>query len=327
MHVTAVDSARYAHTFARTYIETDAAATDVARAAGGRRPTSNELPGTAGLRHRDLQPSGPLLPTAQRRSDRCRARRHRLGVCGVTPVPPPVDVPHRGGGPRRLDHRRADGLREAVGAPLVQAAGAAGAGAAGGAGPRHPGRRGGVRPADLGTSTWRTWTRRTTSTGISPTTTCGRRWWPGTRPRPTAWPASGSMPVTHPRTRCSTPSSTMPGGAGVGGAIASTATCSCCPTTTSRGWRWTSSRRCAPSRGEVATLAFDSARYVGARIGIFDPSGRKVGRVSHLSNQELLVIAGEPALVRRVVEAAGSHRRCTASGSPPSLVDRLQQAT
>src|ERR1700727_1350982 len=29
VHVTAVDSARYAHTFARTYIETDAAATDV----------------------------------------------------------------------------------------------------------------------------------------------------------------------------------------------------------------------------------------------------------------------------------------------------------
>ena len=55
----------------------------------------------------------------------------------------------------------------------------------------------------------------------------------------------------------------------------------------------------------MATLAFDSARYVGARIGIFDPSGRKVGRVSHLSNQELVVIAGEPALVRRVVEAAG----------------------
>ena len=41
----------------------------------------------------------------------------------------------------------------------------------------------------------------------------------------------------------------------------------------------------------MATLAFDSARYVGARIGIFDPSGRKVGRVGHLSNQELLVIA------------------------------------
>jgi adenine-specific DNA-methyltransferase len=45
---------------------------------------------------------------------------------------------------------------------------------------------------------------------------------------------------------------------------------------------------------------------VGARIGIFDPSGRKVGRVSHVSNQELLVIAGEADLVRQVVDAARS---------------------
>jgi adenine-specific DNA-methyltransferase len=58
-------------------------------------------------------------------------------------------------------------------------------------------------------------------------------------------------------------------------------------------------------RRQVATLAFDSTRYVGARIGIFDPSGRKVGRVSHLSNRELLVIAGQEDLVRHVVEACG----------------------
>ncbi len=99
----------------------------------------------------------------------------------------------------------------------------------------------------------------------------------------------------------------------------------------------------------VATLSFDSARYVGARIGIFDPSGRKVGRVGHLSNQELVVIAGEPALVRRVVEAVGAgvtvgasmgsapgSASGSASGSAPAaapaavaagLVDRLQQAT
>ena len=71
-------------------------------------------------------------------------------------------------------------------------------------------------------------------------------------------------------------------------------------------------------RGTVATLAFDSARYVGARIGIFDPSGRKVGRVGHLSNRELLVMAGERSTVRRVAAAAGSDA---------PMVDRLQQAT
>jgi adenine-specific DNA-methyltransferase len=71
---------------------------------------------------------------------------------------------------------------------------------------------------------------------------------------------------------------------------------------------------------EVATLAFDSARYVGARIGIYDPSGRKVGRVGPLSNQELLVIAGAPSMVRRVTEAVGS-------GSTGAPWDRLQKTT
>jgi adenine-specific DNA-methyltransferase len=70
------------------------------------------------------------------------------------------------------------------------------------------------------------------------------------------------------------------------------------------------------ARRAVATLAFDSARYVGARIGIFDPSGRKVGRVSHVSNQELLVIAGEADLVRRVVDAARSGGRAPEEGTP-----------
>jgi adenine-specific DNA-methyltransferase len=52
---------------------------------------------------------------------------------------------------------------------------------------------------------------------------------------------------------------------------------------------------------EVATLSFDSARYVGAQIGIHNPAGDKVGQVSHLSNHELLVIAGPGDLVRHVV--------------------------
>jgi adenine-specific DNA-methyltransferase len=62
---------------------------------------------------------------------------------------------------------------------------------------------------------------------------------------------------------------------------------------------------------QVATLSFDSARYVGAKIGIYDPSGTKVGTVSHLSNHELLVIAGEGALVRHVVDSVG-----TLAGAP-----------
>ena len=62
---------------------------------------------------------------------------------------------------------------------------------------------------------------------------------------------------------------------------------------------------CAP-RGAVEVLTFESARYVGARIGIHDPNGVKVGTVSHVRNHEYLLVAGEPADVRRVTEAARS---------------------
>jgi adenine-specific DNA-methyltransferase len=53
----------------------------------------------------------------------------------------------------------------------------------------------------------------------------------------------------------------------------------------------------ASGRGHVRTLAFDSKRYVGAQIGIHDPRGVPVGRVSHLRNTEYIVLAGERALV------------------------------
>ena len=60
------------------------------------------------------------------------------------------------------------------------------------------------------------------------------------------------------------------------------------------------------ARGHVEVLAFDSARYVGARIGIHDPSGRKVGTVSHLRNTEYVVLAGPRNRVRTMVGAAVS---------------------
>ena len=52
-------------------------------------------------------------------------------------------------------------------------------------------------------------------------------------------------------------------------------------------------------RGVVETLAFDSKRYVGAQIGIHNPTGDKVGKVSHLRNVEYLVVAGAEEDVRR----------------------------
>ena len=84
---------------------------------------------------------------------------------------------------------------------------------------------------------------------------------------------------------------------------------------------------------EVVTLSFDSARYVGAQIGIHNPAGDKVGQVSHLSNHELLVIAGEGALVRHVVDqvreaetepAADGSTRSSAGVASGLMADRLQ---
>ncbi len=57
------------------------------------------------------------------------------------------------------------------------------------------------------------------------------------------------------------------------------------------------------TRGHVDVLAFDSARYVGARIGIHNPSGQKVGTVSHLRNTEYVLVTGERARVRAMTDA------------------------
>jgi adenine-specific DNA-methyltransferase len=57
------------------------------------------------------------------------------------------------------------------------------------------------------------------------------------------------------------------------------------------------------ARGHVEVLAFDSARYVGARIGIHDPAGRKVGTVSHLRNTEYLVLCGPRTRIRAMATA------------------------
>lgn len=51
----------------------------------------------------------------------------------------------------------------------------------------------------------------------------------------------------------------------------------------------------AETRGEVATIPVQNRRYVGARIGIYNPRGEKVGRVSHVTNHEFLFVAGPGA--------------------------------
>jgi adenine-specific DNA-methyltransferase len=58
------------------------------------------------------------------------------------------------------------------------------------------------------------------------------------------------------------------------------------------------------ARGAVEVLEFDSKRYVGAQIGIHNPRGERVGRVSHVRNREYVLIAGERREVRRLAAAA-----------------------
>lgn len=46
-------------------------------------------------------------------------------------------------------------------------------------------------------------------------------------------------------------------------------------------------------RANVYTIVSDYKRYVGAQIGIYNPSGEKVGKVSHLRNLEFLYVASQ----------------------------------
>jgi adenine-specific DNA-methyltransferase len=46
------------------------------------------------------------------------------------------------------------------------------------------------------------------------------------------------------------------------------------------------------ARGQVTVIERDHPRYVGARIGIHNPAGEKVGRVGRLRNREYLFVAG-----------------------------------
>ena len=57
------------------------------------------------------------------------------------------------------------------------------------------------------------------------------------------------------------------------------------------------------ARGEVVVIETDFKRYVGAQIGIYNPSGKKVGAVSHLRNKEYLYVATRDANVLRALRA------------------------
>lgn len=58
----------------------------------------------------------------------------------------------------------------------------------------------------------------------------------------------------------------------------------------------------------VVTLAFEHSRYVGARIGIHNPAGKKVGTVSHTTNTEWIFVAGPRSDVDRTIAGYEKYR-------------------
>ncbi len=52
--------------------------------------------------------------------------------------------------------------------------------------------------------------------------------------------------------------------------------------------------------GKVTTIENDFKRYVGAQIGIYNPQGDKVGKVSHLKNKEYVYVVSRECLADRL---------------------------
>ena len=61
--------------------------------------------------------------------------------------------------------------------------------------------------------------------------------------------------------------------------------------------------RLLADRGHVRAVTVERPRYVGARIGIHDPSGNRVGTVSHVRNRETLWVVGPTAAAVETVTA------------------------
>jgi adenine-specific DNA-methyltransferase len=73
--------------------------------------------------------------------------------------------------------------------------------------------------------------------------------------------------------------------------------------------------RLLAARGHVARIDIASRRYVGAQIGIYNPAGERVGRVSHLRNCEHVFLVGPD---RALVERAAAAQLARAPGASAS---------
>ena len=73
---------------------------------------------------------------------------------------------------------------------------------------------------------------------------------------------------------------------------------------------------CEAREKAVEVLAFDFKRYVGAQIGIYNPSGNKVGKVSHTKNTEFVLLVGDR---ERIDAMAGKALHRTQAAEPAAL--------
>lgn len=79
------------------------------------------------------------------------------------------------------------------------------------------------------------------------------------------------------------------------------------------------------TRGRVQTLSQVYPRYVGARIGIYNPRGEKVGRVGHLSNTEhLFVVSTDKGAVgnHAALPPVAHHRPAASREERPAVTAR-----
>ena len=78
--------------------------------------------------------------------------------------------------------------------------------------------------------------------------------------------------------------------------------------------------RLLAERGYVGRIDVDSRRYVGAQIGIYNPRGERVGKVSHLRNQEHLFVAGpDRARIDAVIQAAAASGATAVRGAASAV--------
>jgi adenine-specific DNA-methyltransferase len=78
---------------------------------------------------------------------------------------------------------------------------------------------------------------------------------------------------------------------------------------------------CAVRGNPVAVLAFDTRRYIGSQLGVFSPSGVRVGTAGPQRNLEYLLVSAPPHLLQRLTDqpASGVPARSVTSGTPPTV--------